>query len=363
LPAKHKLDEEDVLRLFYTARDWGFRLSWNILCPACGGVLDQARHLDRKAAEYTCALCADGVNRRSTRSSRSRSPSVRGCEETRHTIPGRCPGSNITDRSFWSSGVDLPDDETLAKWVRKLPLEALELSAGEKVCSRPVPEGLVIVFRSGRSHVQYIEVNGEPHVKTKSLSFVMTGITRPIGPVQMRPRRSEMTLENVQMYARSPPIWIVSEQGSRSRQQASPLLDCETSPDQPNIPRHLSHRYARRRSAAQDYEPHLPVYRPQRLNGIYERVWRSGCLRFGEGSFPGLEMNRLRRKGRRSEKTIGDAVMATFPDGRPAMAAAIKMREALKDLKGDLLLKIGIHEGPLSSSFAERPAGLLSDGP
>src|SRR5213075_2771703 len=45
-------------------------------------------------------------------------------------------------------------------------------------------------------------------------------------------------------------------------------------------------------------------------------------------------------------KTIGDAVMATFPTPDRAMAAALRMREALKDLKGDLLLKIGIHEGP-----------------
>ena len=37
------------------------------------------------------------------------------------------------------------------------------------------------------------------------------------------------------------------------------------------------------------------------------------------------------------------------------MAAALRMREALKDLKGDLLLKIGIHEGPcLAVSLNDR---------
>src|SRR5947208_10326099 len=47
--------------------------------------------------------------------------------------------------------------------------------------------------------------------------------------------------------------------------------------------------------------------------------------------------------------------MATFPTPDRAMAAALKMREALKDLKGDLLLKIGIHEGPcLAVSLNER---------
>jgi len=50
-------------------------------------------------------------------------------------------------------------------------------------------------------------------------------------------------------------------------------------------------------------------------------------------------------------KTIGDAVMATFATPDRAVAAALRMREAMRDLNGgrhgeDLLLKIGIHEGP-----------------
>jgi class 3 adenylate cyclase len=50
-------------------------------------------------------------------------------------------------------------------------------------------------------------------------------------------------------------------------------------------------------------------------------------------------------------KTIGDAVMATFPTPDRAVAAALRMREAMQNLnrergREDLLLKIGIHEGP-----------------
>jgi class 3 adenylate cyclase len=50
-------------------------------------------------------------------------------------------------------------------------------------------------------------------------------------------------------------------------------------------------------------------------------------------------------------KTIGDAVMATFPTPDRAVAAALRMREAMRTLNAehgreDLLLKIGIHEGP-----------------
>ena len=50
-------------------------------------------------------------------------------------------------------------------------------------------------------------------------------------------------------------------------------------------------------------------------------------------------------------KTIGDAVMATFTTPDRAVAAALKMRDgmrALNEQRGheDLVLKIGIHEGP-----------------
>jgi class 3 adenylate cyclase len=50
-------------------------------------------------------------------------------------------------------------------------------------------------------------------------------------------------------------------------------------------------------------------------------------------------------------KTIGDAVMATFLTPDRALAAALRMREAMQDINRergneDLLLKIGIHEGP-----------------
>ena len=50
-------------------------------------------------------------------------------------------------------------------------------------------------------------------------------------------------------------------------------------------------------------------------------------------------------------KTIGDAVMATFPTPDRAIAAALRMRDAMRQLnerygREDLLLKIGVHEGP-----------------
>src|SRR6185312_17485006 len=50
-------------------------------------------------------------------------------------------------------------------------------------------------------------------------------------------------------------------------------------------------------------------------------------------------------------KTIGDALMATFATPGRAVAAALKMRDAMRALNAggrheDLVLKIGMHEGP-----------------
>ena len=50
-------------------------------------------------------------------------------------------------------------------------------------------------------------------------------------------------------------------------------------------------------------------------------------------------------------KTIGDAVMATFPTADKALRAAMRMREAMRGINerrggDDLALNIGLHEGP-----------------
>src|SRR5438094_8922343 len=56
--AKHKLNEEDVIAAFlHGARLGIFDMSWNILCPACGGVFDSGATLTTlKQAGYRCVL-------------------------------------------------------------------------------------------------------------------------------------------------------------------------------------------------------------------------------------------------------------------------------------------------------------------
>src|SRR5213596_3203532 len=188
--ARHKLDEEDVIATFlHGARLGIFDMSWNILCPACGGVLDSGATLKTvKQAEYTCVLCAEGCE-----------PTLDEIVEVTFTISPRVRRIAAHDpetlswieyyrQIFWSSGVDLPDDDTLAKWVKETTLDSLELSAGEKVVlSLQFPEGYVIVFDPVLHMSQHIEVKGEAAGESQSLSSVMTRDHAPSGTVQMRP--------------------------------------------------------------------------------------------------------------------------------------------------------------------------------
>ena len=123
-------------------------MSWNILCPACGGVLDSGATLKTvKQAEYTCVLCAEDCE-----------PTLDEIVEVTFTISPRVRKIAAHDpetlsfieyyrQVFWSSGVDLPEDEVLARWFKETTLDAVELSAGDKVVlSLQLPEGYAIVF-------------------------------------------------------------------------------------------------------------------------------------------------------------------------------------------------------------------------
>src|SRR5919201_363869 len=131
---RHKLNEEDAIAAFlHGARLGIFDMSWNILCPACGGVLDSGATLKTvKQAEYRCVLCAENCE-----------PTLDEIVEVTFTIsprmrriaahdPETLPFIEYYRQVYWSSGVDLPDDEPLAKWFKETTLDFVELSAGEQ---------------------------------------------------------------------------------------------------------------------------------------------------------------------------------------------------------------------------------------
>jgi class 3 adenylate cyclase len=83
---------------------------------------------------------------------------------------------------------------------------------------------------------------------------------------------------------------------------------------------------------------------------LYERVGDLAAFDLVKAHFNVLN-GIVAAEGGAVVKTIGDAVMATFPTPHRGLAAAIKMRDAMRRFnqerqREDLLLKIGMHEGP-----------------
>jgi class 3 adenylate cyclase len=354
---QHKLNEEDVIAAFLHAARLGiFDMSWNILCPACGGVLDSGATLKTvKQAEYRCVLCAI-----------AHEPTLDEIVEVTFTVsprvrriaahdPNTLPWNEYYRQVFWSSVVDFPDDETFAKWIKETTLGTLELPAGEKVVlSLQLPEGFVDVFDPVVNMTQDIEIKGEAARESQSFSFVMTRDHPPARTVQMRPGPLRLTLENRSNVRTLPGIWIISDKIHNFVRKRRPFLTAK---------RLLTNQTFRdiHRTDALDVDQKLKItsltFLFTDLKGsteLYERVGDLVAYDLVRAHFRILNQIIAAESGA-VVKTIGDAVMATFPTPDRAMAAALKMREALKDLKGDLLLKIGIHEGPcLAVSLNDR---------
>jgi Family of unknown function (DUF5939) len=87
--AGHGLDEEKTISGFLHAARLGlFELSWNVLCPGCGGLLEPRKPSGPCTRRPMTARCAPpAVSRRSTRWSKSPLPSVPACAGSRRMTP------------------------------------------------------------------------------------------------------------------------------------------------------------------------------------------------------------------------------------------------------------------------------------
>ena len=83
---------------------------------------------------------------------------------------------------------------------------------------------------------------------------------------------------------------------------------------------------------------------------LYDRVGDLAAFDLVRSHFDEL-MDAVAGEGGAIVKTIGDAVMATFPTSGRALRSAMRMREAMRRINekrgsDDLALNIGLHEGP-----------------
>jgi class 3 adenylate cyclase len=349
--ANNGLDEERAIAAFLHAARLGlFELSWNVLCPGCGGVLDASATLKSiNQDEYDCMLCASGYK-----------PTLDEMVEVTFTVsprvrriaahnPDALPEIEYYRQIFWSSGVDLPD--TLGDSLAEFTIDSIELPPGEKaVLSVQLPDDFVIVFDPVTHGTQFLDVKGEPTRERQTLSMVFNKVKAPLGTVEMRPGPLRLSLENRTDRRVLPALWIAGDALHHLLGRRRPFLTAK---------RLLTNQTFRDIYQADtlDLDQRLKITSLTFLftdlkgsTALYERVGDLVAYDLVRQHFQVLYEVVATEAGA-VVKTIGDAVMATFPTPHRALAAALRMRQAMARINAernneDLLLKIGIHEGP-----------------
>jgi class 3 adenylate cyclase len=345
------LSEELVIAGFLHAARLGiFELSWNVLCPGCGAVLDMGTTLktvDR--SEYSCALCAAGYE-----------PTLDEMVEVTFTVsarvrriaahdPERLPFAEYLRQVFFGSGIDLPGN--FEQLIEEITLEVVDLPPGEKaIMALQLPAEFVIVFDPVTHATQFIDIKGEPTRERQSLALGIDKVHPPNATVTLRPGPLRLSIENRADCRVLPALWVAGHTLHELLGRRRPFLTAK---------RLLTNQTFRDiyRTNTMEADQRLKItsltFLFTDLKGsteLYDRVGDLVAFDLVRSHFRVLQ-EIVALEGGAIVKTIGDAVMATFPTPDRAVAAALRMREAMRSLneaggREDLLLKISIHEGP-----------------
>jgi len=349
--AREGVSEEQLIAALVHAVGLGlFEMTWNVMCPSCAGVLStnkSLKTLDR--SQYNCAFCAAGYETRLddlVEVTFTVSPRVR--KIAAHS-PDELSPAEYYRQMFWSSAIDLPVD--LEKRLEEVTLETVDLPAGERaILALHLPKGTLIVFDPVTHTAQFLEVTGEETSERQNLSMIFGKVQVPVEMVALHPGPLRLALDNRTESRVLPTVWMAN-------QALDDLLK-----------RRKSVLTAKRLLTNQTFRD---IYRTdtlaigQRLKilsltflfsdlkdstGLYDRVGDLVAFDLVNEHFRLLQEIIASERGA-IVKTIGDAVMATFETPDRAIAAAIRMREAMSNLGAErqhqsLGLKMGIHEGP-----------------
>jgi class 3 adenylate cyclase len=351
--ARTGLDEEQVISGFLHASRLGlFDLTWNVLCPGCGGVLDAHSTLKSlRHDDYHCGLCACGYEAsvdEQVEVAFTVSPRIRRIAA--HD-PNSLPVWEYFKQVFWSSGVDL-NKESFASLTDEVTLDTLELPPHEKaVMSLQLPGEFIIVFEPVTHAAQFIDVQGEPTKERQQLSLVYNKTPTPTGgTITLRPGPLRLSLDNQTDVRVLPSVFIAADALHHLIGKRKPFLTAK---------RMLTNQTFRDVFKADNLniDQRLKITSLTFLftdlkgsTALYERVGDLVAFDLVRAHFHALLEIISSEKGA-VVKTIGDAVMATFIRPEHAIVAGLRMRAAMDALNAqrgtnDLVIKIGIHEGP-----------------
>jgi class 3 adenylate cyclase len=260
---------------------------------------------------------------------------------------------------YFGSGIDVTD-EAMDRLIDEAMLETLELQPGERaVMSLTLPAGYVIVFEPVTHSAQFVPVSGAPVRERQALTVIFDRQHQHSGEVPMRPGPLRLTVENRTEVRALPAVFIAGDVLHEFLARRRPFVTAR---------RLLTNQTFRdlHRTDTLEVTQRLKItsltFLFTDLRGsteLYERVGDLAAFDMVQAHFRVLNEIVAAEAGA-VVKTIGDAVMATFASPERAMAAALRMREAMRQLnaqsgRDDLVLKIGLHAGPcLAVALNER---------
>jgi class 3 adenylate cyclase len=346
------LNEERVIAGFLHASRLGlFDLTWNVLCPGCSGVLDAHGSLKAlRSDDYHCGLCGCGYEAtvdEQVEVAFTISPRIRRIAA--HD-PNTLPIWEYFRQVFWSSGVTF-DADSFAALSDEIVLDARELPAHEKAeISLNLPPQFIIVFEPVTHVAQFIDVQGEPTDEIQQLTLTYRGDHAPTQTTVLRPGLVSLSLDNQTGMRVLPSVLVAADALHHLIGKRKPFVTAK---------RILSNQTFRDLYKADnlDIDQRLKITSLTFLftdlkgsTALYERVGDLAAFDLVRAHFHAL-LEIIASEGGAVVKTIGDAVMATFTRPEQALAAGLRMRSAmgrLNEARGtnDLVVKIGIHEGP-----------------
>jgi class 3 adenylate cyclase len=352
--AKRGLDEGRVIAAFLHAARVGLcDLSWNVLCPGCSGVLHASSSLKTiHADDYGCALCSAGYE-----------PTLDEMVEVSFTVnprvrripshePHTLPIWDYMRQVFWSSGIDLPE-EKFEDLINQIVVDSIEVPPGERASlSLQLPAEFVIVFEPVTHSAQFLDVKGEPTRERQHLTMVFNKVSAPNATLDMRPGPLKLSLENRTDLRVLPAVWIAGEGLHELLGKRRPFLTAK---------RLLTNQAFRDiyRTDTLDVDQRLKITSLTFLftdlrssTEMYERLGDIVAYDLVRTHFQLLKEIIAAEAGA-VVRITGDGAMATFPTPDRAVAAALRIRDEMERI--NLVLKIGIHEGPcLAVTFDDR---------
>ncbi len=222
---EHGLDEEDTIGGFVHAARLGlFDMSWNMLCPGCGGVLESGAALKTlNHAHYYCSLCTADYE-----------PTLDKLVEVTFTVnpgvrrvaahdPDLLPFAEYMRQIFWSSSNDTPEDVESA--IQKVTLDAMELGSGEKAAmSLTLARGFVIVFDPVTHSSLFLNIDGEETKERRNLSLVFADAHSHNGTQAVQPGPVRISFENKTARRTLPGIWVHNEEMNKLTNPSLPFL-------------------------------------------------------------------------------------------------------------------------------------------